>query len=284
MSIHEMKSRKQGFTLIELLVVIAIIAILAAILFPVFQKVRENARRSACLSNMKQISLAEIQYTQDYDERNSGAFKVVGHPGDAGARTYWPELLYPFTKAKQIYICPDGMPPHVDMWGSTTGQGDQYEAFQDTNPDVEYIDYAYNCVRNGNANGNTIGIGTVTDSDAEGQALSSIQSPTSTIIFTETRPNPAPNGTQFGGANVYDTRYTDYKGTFPPAGNIVPTTVWAGTPGPDGDTTPRHNGGSNFAYYDGHVKYKKNSLDTNGNPCDWFLTKPQANGTFPGCQ
>ena len=58
----------KGFTLIELLVVIAIIAILAAILFPVFQKVRENARRASCQSNMKQIATATIQYTQDYDE------------------------------------------------------------------------------------------------------------------------------------------------------------------------------------------------------------------------
>ena len=61
--------RRQAFTLIELLVVIAVIAIIAAILFPVFQKVRENARRTACLSNLKQLGLAFVQYTQDADEQ-----------------------------------------------------------------------------------------------------------------------------------------------------------------------------------------------------------------------
>jgi len=93
--------RKQGFTLIELLVVIAIIAILAAILFPVFQKVRENARRTACISNMKQIGIASIQYTQDYDE------KYIAGCGFNGKGAGWAGQMYPFIKSAAVFRCPD---------------------------------------------------------------------------------------------------------------------------------------------------------------------------------
>ena len=89
-----------GFTLIELLVVIAIIAILAAILFPVFQRVRENARRSACLSNCRQIGLAFMQYTQDYDER----YPLASQPA---APTSWTDTIQPYVKDYGIFRCPD---------------------------------------------------------------------------------------------------------------------------------------------------------------------------------
>ena len=83
-----------GFTLIELLVVIAIIAILAAILFPVFARARENARRASCQSNMKQLGLGMLQYAQDYDEKYSDA--TVG----------WGGAIFPYVKSTQVYVCP----------------------------------------------------------------------------------------------------------------------------------------------------------------------------------
>ena len=93
--------KRSGFTLIELLVVIAIIAILAAILFPVFQKVRENARRTACLSNLKQIGLGLVQYTQDADEKEPGGANIYG------VGTGWAGQIYPYLKSIAVYQCPD---------------------------------------------------------------------------------------------------------------------------------------------------------------------------------
>src|SRR6188472_4028670 len=88
---------KSGFTLIELLVVIAIIAILASILFPVFARARENARRSSCQSNLKQIGLGIMQYTQDYDEK---------YPEFNPSGLGWAAATQPYLKSTQILQCP----------------------------------------------------------------------------------------------------------------------------------------------------------------------------------
>jgi len=96
-------SRQSGFTLIELLVVIAIIAILAAILFPVFARAREKARQTSCLSNVKQIMLSTLMYAQDYDET---LLIAASWPTASGTTIVWDQVLVPYAKNQQVFICP----------------------------------------------------------------------------------------------------------------------------------------------------------------------------------
>ena len=142
--------RKNGFTLIELLVVIAIIAILAAILFPVFAQAREKARQSSCQSNLKQIGLAFKMYVQDYDEKwpsnqtSSGAAPVpccsngrLGSTGKDFSYNGWiSNALMPYTKNQQIYICPSL---------NANGFNDPYSnGGTDTANGTEAFSYAFN--------------------------------------------------------------------------------------------------------------------------------------------
>lgn len=114
---HHKNKARRGFTLIELLVVIAIIALLAAILFPVFSRARENARKSSCANNLKQIALAATQYSQDFDEivvtswagQNGGGIdncNAYAAQAPGGACPLWMGLIHPYTKSNQIYQCP----------------------------------------------------------------------------------------------------------------------------------------------------------------------------------
>lgn len=98
------RSRTRGFTLIELLVVIAIIAILAAILFPVFARAREAARKSSCQSNLNQLGKGFLMYTQDYDE----AFPAIwlGQWNIRTGNTNWGPAIQPYIKNRQVYKCP----------------------------------------------------------------------------------------------------------------------------------------------------------------------------------
>ncbi len=158
---HYSTRRSRGFTLIELLIVIAIIAILAAILFPVFARARENARRASCSSNVKQISLGLMQYTQDYDEKFPGWYTdpdgggFVINTADRG----WTENIQPYLKSLQLYQCPS-----ESTTAPATGNG------------LGYSDYFINARI---ASTDPAGIAQPT---AGGAALSSLDSPTLTIM------------------------------------------------------------------------------------------------------
>ena len=110
--------KRHGFTLIELLVVIAIIAILAAILFPVFAKAREKARQSSCLSNTKQLGLAAVQYTSDYD----GYFmRAWYYSNGVGAGYVWADVITPYIKNDQLFACPSRSTTPNKITSSYTG-------------------------------------------------------------------------------------------------------------------------------------------------------------------
>jgi len=145
--VNRNNGEKQAFTLIELLVVIAIIAILAAILFPVFARARENARRASCLSNLKQIGLGMMMYVQDYDEKfpmaiwatniASGTgyvsqtdssmpgakFQTYNNAGGTpapGNYVTWMDMIYPYVKSVQVFACPSGTVTDVPGYGYNT--------------------------------------------------------------------------------------------------------------------------------------------------------------------
>ncbi len=113
-------SNRRGFTLIELLVVIAIIAILAAILFPVFARAREKARQASCQSNLKQLVLALNMYTSDTEETFPPNYHVTGSPVtleggrvvNAGGALFWMQEIYPYVKNGGIFNCPT----HPGLW------------------------------------------------------------------------------------------------------------------------------------------------------------------------
>jgi prepilin-type N-terminal cleavage/methylation domain-containing protein/prepilin-type processing-associated H-X9-DG protein len=161
------KQVRKAFTLIELLVVIAIIAILAAILFPVFGRARENARRSSCQSNLKQIGLGMIQYAQDYDER-----MVPARNGAVVGNTPWHHLLQPYIKSVQLFKCPSNT--STDNVQNTGGAA--------PNPPAIPVSYIGN---GGNENADWGGNRPMDDTN--GEALSNFDNPATTIVVHEVR-------------------------------------------------------------------------------------------------
>ena len=154
-------SRRKGFTLIELLVVIAIIAILAAILFPVFARAREKARQNACLSNVKQMALAVQMYAQDYDESMVPAYgatvRFTRTDGATVNTTIWYGHLHPYMMNAAIYMCPSAVEPayaNISNYGinlaiTTPAAGDSIKLGEIKYPaeTVVIADSAYDALR-----------------------------------------------------------------------------------------------------------------------------------------
>lgn len=218
---HKGGASQRGFTLIELLVVIAIIAILAAILFPVFARARENARKTSCMNNLKQLGLAWMQYTQDYDERmipytTTGNSTIPGgYTGPPWTAFAWNREIQPYLKSVQVIRCPS----------------------ESVNPDTSY---AYNMLMAADGR-NIAGIQLPAQTPAFADAVGhTVTTPTQTLCFL------LPGGT--AGAR-HDSRKLNsvtnltagFGGGSPlRAGRIHAT---------------RHMDGANYLFADGHVKW-----------------------------
>jgi prepilin-type N-terminal cleavage/methylation domain-containing protein/prepilin-type processing-associated H-X9-DG protein len=211
-------AKRSAFTLIELLVVIAIIAILASILFPVFGRARENARRSSCQSNLKQIGLGIMQYTQDYDER----FPLRWYGPLTGAPRFvnsWRRSIFPYVKSTQLFSCPSNTKNSTPAQDSTPTN--MTDAGLPAGSPVFNISYAINAANSFP--------GTPPSEHARGASLSEIVMTSECILVTEM------------------TQALPFTGDLPSTadwGN--PEYVFKG-----------HLGMVNFLFCDGHVKSMK---------------------------
>ncbi len=216
---------RRAFTLIELLVVIAIIAILAAILFPVFARARENARRSSCQSNLKQIALGFKQYIQDYDELYPTANNTATPGGNGG----WVIILQPYLKSTQIFQCPSDTGAPGPLGPMSNG----------------YTDYWMNgnCAQKNEAAftavSNTFLIG---DGDGSNQGL-------------------ADYNATYDGFVDGDSTKTLINTSLITAWNTV---LGAGAPAAQQQRSSiKHLEGANYGFADGHVKWLRNSKPSN---------------------
>ena len=211
---------KEGFTLIELLVVIAIIAILAAILFPVFARAREKARMAACQSNLRQLTAAVLQYVQDYDERfPCTPYWECGRPNNS-TTSRWYALIYPYVKNQQLYRCPSSQSA-----GGWPMPGPGYNAGVTWAP--EMLSYGM---------GRWAECSNSDPYEKPGYQLAKYAFPSHTIMLCDAahRDDGASRWEKVAYANVCGAGCNPDRRTY---------------------ANTRHNGGSNIAFVDGHVKW-----------------------------
>lgn len=263
MSLLPASRRTSGFTLIELLVVIAIIAILAAILFPVFARARENARRASCASNMKQVGLGVMQYTQDYDDHYpqfayypaevvvppaggptvpAEKYVVSNIEKEAYQKT-WMDFIFPYVKSMQIFDCPSQRYPET-----VPGPGEPASWY--TWAGSPYLDSAACGPNCGKAQWPSLGYSQdiadmddrFTPADYHPKGLAEINGASQKILM-------AHNGFAYAYVNPGDywTRSQDSFAASDPSNAALQRKLWP------------HLDGANLMYCDGHVKFSPRS-------------------------
>ena len=231
MSRREQHTHNQGFTLIELLIVIAIIALLAAMLFPVFARARENARRTSCQSNLKQIGLGLLQYVGDYDDKMpASAYGGVAADSNNTTAYKWMDAIFPYVKSEQLFVCPsDSGAEYIYNKNIPAGQTSQ-----------KYGSYGQNGAYRDTGDNQT-----PPRSAAYLISLSAIPSAAATVWATDTNNREEVNGSYgFSWANA-----------LPPNSPVI-TTNAAGRRQLE-KIMERHLDTTNVLYCDGHVKALK---------------------------
>ena len=227
---------RRGFTLIELLVVIAIIAILAAILFPVFAQAREKARQASCASNLKQIGLGLLQYTQDYDEAITQSF--YGSPGDsdAGGNYKWMDAVYPYVKNEQVFTCPSD--------GASNARYVYHRNLSAGQTSINYGSYGLNGAYGASGDSQTPPRSSGSPTNRYLVSLAQVEAPAATVWVTDN--NNAPSPANPGGS----------QGFFWLSASSHPV-ITSTRPRQLQNIVERHTEMTNVLFCDGHVKALK---------------------------